>query len=307
MSDESAQHSDSPDITIDESGNVSSADGSVVSTAPKSDAQEPTAPEQPKFSMNDYLAFARQLAFDAGAIMQQHFGLTTEAEWKEDNTPLTQADTDINQLVIDRVMTEFPEHGVLGEEQNYESARETIWVVDPVEGTMPFAIGAPLSMFSLALVENGEPVLAIVFDPFTERSFVAVKGHGAYLNDKQLKIVPNSELKYLAVSGRANMNLQTTHKSNGQFLDLLGAEKIRWFNFNCYVYGAMLVAAGTLPAAIMSNPKPWDVAAAKLIVREAGGRVTNLLGQECAYSETTNGILLSNGAVHDEILSKLRL
>src|SRR5690606_7148188 len=112
--------------------------------------------------MDEYLAFAKTLATEAGQIMRDHFVLGIDTEWKQDATPLTIADTSINQLVIDQVKQRFPTHGVLGEEASFGTDREYLWVVDPVDGTMPYSHGIPTSTFSLALVQNGQPIVAAV-------------------------------------------------------------------------------------------------------------------------------------------------
>jgi inositol-phosphate phosphatase / L-galactose 1-phosphate phosphatase / histidinol-phosphatase len=113
----------------------------------------------------DYLYFAIKIAKEAGDIMRAHFSLGMKKEWKEDNSPLTITDTAINELVIQKVKESFPEHGVLGEEASLETTDAThIWVVDPVDGTIPFSHGVPTFAFSLALVVDGVPQLGVVFD-----------------------------------------------------------------------------------------------------------------------------------------------
>jgi myo-inositol-1(or 4)-monophosphatase len=97
------------------------------------------------------LRFATDLAQEAGAIMDRYFRAEDiGTELKQDLTPVTVADTTINDLVIDRVQQSYPEHGVLGEENSYEPTRDRIWVVDPIDGTVPFSLGIPTSTFSLA-------------------------------------------------------------------------------------------------------------------------------------------------------------
>ena len=253
--------------------------------------------------MDEYLRFAKELALEAGQISLELFGFDIAATWKDDNTPLTAADDAINQMVIDRVKEQFPDHGVLGEEDSYEQDRSTIWVVDPIDGTQPFSVGAPLSVFSLALVVDGIPQVGVVYDPFQKRMFTAIKGQGAWLNDEPLKITNASDdLHYIAMASRPAEDLKT----NGQIIDYLDAEGIKWFNFRSFIYGGILVAAGTVSAAILGRPKPWDIAANMVILEEAGGKVTNLYGEPAKYNDVQNGFLFSNGVVHDRILAILK-
>ena len=110
------------------------------------------------------LDFAKALALEAGEIMRKYFRSDRLGTvQKDDLTPLTVADTAINDLVIERVQHEFPEHGVLGEEASYEPNRQWIWVVDPIDGTSPYSCGIPISTFSLALVnkKDGQPYVSV--------------------------------------------------------------------------------------------------------------------------------------------------
>ena len=100
--------------------------------------------------------FAVDLAKQAGAVMRANFSPGMKKEWKEDRSPLTVTDTAINRMVIAAVQKTFPEHSVLGEEEStWKEGDEMVWVCDPVDGTIPFSHGIPLSMFALALVRNG--------------------------------------------------------------------------------------------------------------------------------------------------------
>ncbi len=252
--------------------------------------------------MNEQLAFAKALALEAGQLTLHAFGQGVTATWKDDNTPLTTTDTAINEMVIKRVMTTFPTHGVLGEEASYEENRDKLWVVDPIDGTQPFSVGAPLSAFSIAYVVNNEPRVGVIYDPYQDRLFTAIKGRGAWLNGVPINMIHEEELHYIALASRPAEGLKT----NGQLIDSLDEMGIKWFNFRCFVYGSMLVSTGAISATIMGRPKPWDIAASKLIVEESGGKVTDLYGNSAAYNQVQNGFLLSNGVVHDQILNLLK-
>jgi len=93
----------------------------------------------------EYLEFAKSLALEAGKIMRTYF-LVTDTTWKADQTPVTQADTEINSLVIDRVQKAYPSHSVYGEEESSLRESKFLWVCDPVDGTLPYSLGLPLSL-----------------------------------------------------------------------------------------------------------------------------------------------------------------
>jgi fructose-1,6-bisphosphatase/inositol monophosphatase family enzyme len=249
------------------------------------------------------LAFAKKMATDAGQIMSSNFGLSAKATWKADNTPLTETDTAVNQLVIDRIQEAFPEDGVLGEEASHAADRQRLWVVDPVDGTMTFTLGAPLSTFLLALVINGQPVLGIIYDPYLRRMFWAVKGHGAYMNGSLIRVsdADTIERGYFLINARMGVN----PKISGKLFDAVGEQNGKPFNLLSFGYSSSLVPAGTAIGACLPSPHPWDVAAPKVIVEEAGGKVTDFQGNSRRYDKPGNGLLASNAKVHSQLLDIL--
>jgi myo-inositol-1(or 4)-monophosphatase len=246
------------------------------------------------------LDFAKELAKTAGEMTRKAFGLQTSATWKSDSTPLTETDMAINQFVIEKVQKKFPDDGVLGEEASYESKRQRLWVVDPIDGTMPFTLGAPLSTFCLSLVIDGQPVLGIIHDPYLERMFWAAKGQGAFVNDTPLHVSDAKDVarSYITLSTRMGED----RKSVGEIFDEIDKLDCKVFNFRSFAYGSCFVAAGTAVAAVIGRPKPWDVAATKIIVEEAGGKVTDVAGKERRYDADGDGLLATNGHVHERLL-----
>jgi len=251
------------------------------------------------------LDFATAIAREAGAIMQRYFRADDiGTEWKEDATPITVADLEINDFVIGKVKDQFPTHGVHGEEASFGKDRKYIWVCDPVDGTMPFSLGLPISTFSIALVKDGEPLLGVVYDPFCDRLFTATKGAGAFLNGKPLHISSQK------LAG-AYVDLEMIHTAQGavavnDLRDGLSKKAVKTFTLFSFVMGAMMVASGDFVAAFFGFRKPEDLAAAKVIIEEAGGKVTDIDGNDQLYNRAINGALVSNGIVHDELLDLIR-
>lgn len=246
--------------------------------------------------------FAIKLAYDAGKIMKKHF-ISNDfgVFYKEDETIVTCVDRDINKLVIDRVKSKFPYYSVLGEEESYILEKDKyIWVVDPVDGTKPFSIGVPISTFSIALVDksDGQPILAVVYDPFMDRMFVAKKGEGATCNGKIIKVSEDDiGSKMLFCGHGVTIDVMKNFK-NVKFAPL---------TFSSSVYMGMLVATGKVAVYIKSGGSPWDVVTIKLLVEEAGGIVTTLSGKSRRYDVDGEGILVSNGIVHEKILTYLNI
>jgi myo-inositol-1(or 4)-monophosphatase len=104
--------------------------------------------------MEKYLSFAKAVAAESAEIALKYFSFETETTWKGDNTPLTVADTEINDLVIKRINEAYPEHSIYGEEKSdIKENSQYIWVCDPIDGTMAFSCGLPIFVFSIALVD----------------------------------------------------------------------------------------------------------------------------------------------------------
>lgn len=248
-----------------------------------------------------YLDFAKELALEAGGIMKHYFrSEEIDSTWKEDATPLTAADTSINSLVIERVKANFPDHGVLGEEESYEPERNLIWVVDPIDGTVPFSLGMPISTFALALVDrsDGQPIVAVLYDPFLDELFYAAKGGGTFVNERRLKTSNESALKqnYFAISIGQSELIKKIRKQRAN---------IMYLQSGCYF--AARVAAGQLLATIQNRPYAWDIAATALLVQEAGGIVTDYDGQVIRFDQKIEGsIMAANHKIHAKLLKLIK-
>ena len=253
--------------------------------------------------MDAYLEFAKKLAEDSAEIALRYFSFTTETTWKEDNTPLTKADTEINDLVIKRVSETYPEHSIYGEEKSViKSGSSYIWVCDPIDGTMPFSLGLPTFTFSLALVDqaNGQPILGVVNDPIMKNMYWAQKGKGAYRNGNKLSVskVDTFLNSYLSTDGSG----RHLGFSNIALLESLSKEKCKVMKLLSVIYGGVQVANGKFVGTVFYGEYAHDVATLKIITEEAGGKVTDLNGNDRRYDEKGIGCVISNGHVHDKLL-----
>lgn len=255
-------------------------------------------------SLQNYLDFAVDLAKEAASISNKYFGHDNyTTEWKDDNTPLTIADTAINDMVIERVKKLFPEHGVIGEEASFNEDKQYVWVVDPIDGTMVFSTGMPLFTFCLALVRDGEVLVSVVNEPALGKLFTAIRGEGALLNGKPVKVSNKSDLKNAYIA--ANDGLGPGHSKVGAALLDIKNEGAIIFGVYSFAYMSMLVAEGYYVASIMNYGSPWDAAAASLIVEESGGKATDIDGSPRKYNQWGEGILISNGTELHEKLVKM--
>lgn len=250
--------------------------------------------------MQDYVVFATSLAHQAGDVMREHFLHDTQTQVKADKSLVTIADIKINQLVIDAVAAQYPGHSVLAEEKSALTDSTHVWVCDPIDGTYFFAHGIALGTFMLTLVIDGEPKVAVIYEPITNRLYHAIKGEGAYCNTVKLQVNTDT----FGAGARIDVSDSKSHaiKDLRPIGNILHDKDIKIECIRATGLVGSMVATGALTAALYPGKYPHDVAAIKLIVEEAGGRVTDLNGQSQRYDQPTNGAIISNGLVHDELI-----
>ena len=251
--------------------------------------------------MDEYLSFAIEIAKKAGKVMLKYFYEDNGANYKADQTIVTKADTEINQYLIEKVKEKYPEHSVDGEEEKFGKSKY-IWVCDPVDGTAMYARRIPVAVFSLALVIDGDPKIGVIYDPFTENMYYAKKGGGAYRNGKKIKdnniyLDDKKSIANFDMWPQAEYNLYDVFKKLG--------EKTYFVGLGSIIRACICIANGDFNLAIFpgTKHKNCDIAAAKVIVEEAGGKVTNLFGKEQRYDQDICGAVISNGYVHDEAIN----
>lgn len=244
--------------------------------------------------------FAIDLATQAGELIRSSFILGMQRTFKSDNSPLTETDLKINTLVADAVERRYPTYGLLAEEgQSRATSAPHVWVCDPIDGTVPFSHGVPTCAFSLALVHEGTPVLGVIYDALFDRMFVAESGAGATANGAPITVSRERGLRTAVVG------VEWWEQGRYDLLAILGplndrqATSVRLASI---AYMGALVAGGEFAAALYGGIQPWDGAAVKVIVDEAGGKVTDVFGGSQRYDREIRGVIASNGALHSELV-----
>ncbi len=254
--------------------------------------------------MEQYFEFAKKLAKESEDIALKYFSFETETIWKDDNTPLTKADTEINDLVITMVNETYPSHSVYGEERSdIKESSKYIWVCDPIDGTIAFSLGLPIFVFSIALVDqsDGQPIFGLINDPVMKNMYWAHKGSGSFRNDEKIKVSHDTTLSNTYVnSGATGRNVGF---STLPFINQLIEKNCKQMKLPSFIYGGIQVANGKFAGAVFYMKSAHDVAALKIITEEAGGKVTDLNGEQRRYDRDGLGCIVSNGLLHDEILS----
>lgn len=247
------------------------------------------------------LAFAHELANLAATITLPAFGGRIPVTLKADRTPVTELDTATERALRGRVAEAFPDDAFLGEEDGRSGHGDRVWVVDPIDGTKNFADGVPLWSTLIALVLGGEPVVGIIDVPTLGDRYASRLGAGATRNGEQIHV---STTESLAEAFVVHSGVEEW-MADDRLADLARvASRARRTRGLTDAWGHALVAQGSADTLVDHDPcGEWDYAAGKIIVEEAGGRMTTLDGGPLHPGAD---LLVSNGALHDEVRALLR-
>jgi len=245
-----------------------------------------------------------ELARKAGSFLLEHF--------REDSSLLamrttakeaaTKYDKMSDELIIEGIRRVFPRHGILTEESGLlQGDREWLWIVDSLDGTGDFANWNPLFSVCVALMCEGELVLGVVYAPAIDEFYLAERGSGAYLNGKRIQVSGTADVQqsYVFYCEGGERDRRRT----GAALEAVYPKVVDIRKLGSAGLETAWVAAGKGEAYFTMKIEPWDVAAGVLLVREAGGRVTDLRGGE--WVAERGDVLFSNGKVHGPMLELL--
>lgn len=249
------------------------------------------------------LRIAHDWLDETDQIALAHFAGELTIEAKHDRTLVTQADTEIETRLRDRIADAFPSHTVVGEEfGSAEDAGEGRWIIDPIDATHNFVRGIEVFATLLAFERNGVLELGVVSAPAMQRRWWAASGEGAYLRDRGERRVHVSGVAAIDQAQILFSTLRGLDEAGlGRALHRLTAAAWRDRGFGDF-WGHVLVAQGSAEAMIEYGVAPWDMAAPHVIITEAGGRMTDLSGRS---SWSGPQIVTTNGAMHEQVLELL--
>jgi len=252
-----------------------------------------------------WLDLAKRAARKAGVIQAEYLGNLDGYKLKAVANLVTEVDLMCEREVINLLRSEEPSHNILSEEQGGDSLQsEYIWVIDPLDGTTNYAHGYHKFCISLALVSRGKPLLGVVYDEMANEMFYSIRGQGAFLNGKRVKVSEVAKINdALLVTGFSY--------DRGQRMcdNLVIFEKMLPHPHAIRVDGAAAldlcyVASGRFDGFWEKRLNPWDIAAGSLFVEEAGGKVTDFAGS--AIPLDRKEMWASNGKIHDQFLAILK-
>src|SRR5437763_6967947 len=259
---------------------------------------------------NTLLNFAIQTARDAGRLLAERFGHSLRISNKSEIDLVTESDLASERLIVDRIKTYYPRHAILAEESgasepiNPEKQREWRWIIDPLDGTTNYAHGYPCFCISIGLEQNGTMEIGVVYDPLRDEVFTAERGQGAALNGKRINVSPTPNLASALLCTGFPYDVRERGEFARHFANfIMNAQGVR--RDGAAALDLAYVAAGRFDGFWEEGLHPWDVAAAVLMIEEAGGRVTHYDGS--AFNIYSAPILASNGSLHDQMMRVLSI
>lgn len=260
---------------------------------------------------------ALEVAREAGAAILEYYEGPLHIEQKSDagdREPVTQADKVANEIIVRRIHREFSDDGILAEE-SVDTARrlskQRVWMIDPLDGTTGFIDGNGDFAVQIGLIEEREPVLGVVYQPLTGVLYRAAKGAGTWIERPQLEPEIGRVSSHKEVS-TMRLAASRSHRSPrmDQVVKAFGLkEEVRRGSVGIKV-GLLVEQQCDLYIHLSPRTKQWDTCAPEIILTEAGGTITDLFGKPLIYNkpelQNRNGVVASNGLVHDRIIERLQ-
>jgi myo-inositol-1(or 4)-monophosphatase len=255
--------------------------------------------------MQPTLDFIKTITQEAGEILQSFRGEDLAIQHKSPTDLVTKADQASEQFLIGAIRDAFPDHTINAEESGqWEGAPDHQWFIDPLDGTLNYAHGVPMYCVSVAYAHQGELELGVIYDPVHQEIFYARRSRGAFLNDKPIHVSDFTDLlDCMLVTGFPNDMWGTPDDNTGNFIRFSKqAQTVR--RLGSAALDIVYVGAGRLDGFWEVEIFNWDIAAGGLIVREAGGVVTNVYGDQDFLKEPIS-IVAANPAIHAKMLETL--
>ena len=248
--------------------------------------------------MNSELKLAINAAKEAGTLIMDYYKADYEIRDKGYHNPVTTADHAADSRLKEILMEARPEYGWLSEEtvdSPERLSKKCVWVVDPLDGTKEFIEGVPNFVVSVALVENGEPIVGVLYNPVTKEMFSAAKGKGAFLNNEPIQCATKENVNEMVI---LNSRSETRRGLWQPFADTFGELKA----IGSVAYKLGLTAAGQADIFASLRPKnEWDICAGNCIINEAGGKLIDLNGAPRIYNQEIT--LIEPGLIAGDVIA----
>jgi myo-inositol-1(or 4)-monophosphatase len=253
-----------------------------------------------KFSSYTNTALA---AAEAGVgVLLDHYNRKLNIEYKGETDPVTQADKNSQKAIIKVIKDIFPDHGILAEEDGVkETNKNYCWIIDPLDGTVNFVHGISMFCISIGLKHKDEIIAGVIYSPVMREVFIAEKGKGAWLNGKKIEVSKNQDIiKSLAATGFPYYFRKDSKRVMKNFCNIAReAQGVR--RLGAAALDLAYVACGRFDFFWEEGLKPWDIAAGVLMIKEAGGKISDYRGDNNSLHSGT--VLAANSQImHKRIL-----
>ena len=255
----------------------------------------------------DQLRAAFAAAGAGREVLLKYFGNLSKVSEKEKAGLVSEADVESERIIVEVLKKYFPDCQILGEESGLDQGRvkgkelsDMLWIIDPLDGTTNYVYEFPIFCISIGLHIKGRPALGVIDVPMLNARYHAVRGGGAFLNGMPISVSKRLEVKEALLATGFNLNIGGDVEKQVETFKklLLRCRGVR--RAGAAAYDLCLVAQGVFDAFWEKNLSPWDTAAGELLVREAGGIVTDYDGQD--FSPDMKTILAGSPQLHKEIL-----
>lgn len=254
------------------------------------------------------LSFAEETAYEAGKIILKGFRSNATVINKKSATNLvTSMDIASEKFIVEAIRKKFPSHSIVAEEgSGFDKGKEFLWYIDPIDGTNNYAHGIQNFSVSIGIFskELNSICVGVVYDPYHNEMFKAMRGSGSYLNGEQIEVSKTDKLSHSIIATGFPYKKKNPSKNNSiqltkilpniRDIRRLGAASLDL----CYV------ACGRIDGFWESTLQPWDTAAGSLIVKEAGGQITRYSGEK--YQPEKDDVIASNGFIHKKIMKYIQ-
>src|SRR3989344_4285281 len=249
---------------------------------------------------------AEAAAKETGILLNENFykakGMSSKNKNKGDI--VTDIDLKAEKIILDSIKSHFPDHDILSEEAgdigNHKS--KYLWIVDPIDGTMNYYHGVSPYRIGIALLEDKEPILNVLYNPTKNELYTATKNGGAFLNGEKITVSNRTDLKDCVVmfhlSSKKDPRIRTMN-----ILEKICEEAMQVRMLGSTLASASYIASGRFDIFFSVQQKAWDIFPGSLLIEEAGGKVTDIKGNKITPESTS--VVISNGKVHDQIIKLL--
>ena len=246
-----------------------------------------------------YIDVAIKAAKKGGAIASNYFETGIDREVKDDRSFVTKADKESESAIISHIKNSFPDHSILSEESGEETQNSRYqWIIDPIDGTANFVNGIPLFAVSVALLEDGVPIAAVIYQPVGDSLYTAEKGGGTFWNGNKVH-VSDGDKEHAVVT--FDPGKKEKERLNRLFSSAEKFVKSKRY-LGCAALSLAFVARGGTEGVFFLGLNKWDYAAGVLLVEEAGGKITDCEGKPWVFG-SSEFFIASNGVVHEDLLA----